>query len=382
MGGASTYELRFPALEVRQGRKRHLYTFAVDGKKLPKFTTVSRVRRYERQIAGYQRPEVLAHVASIRSYIETASPMIPNAIVVAFDTRVRFEPTGLTTASDGYVASGTLIVPVDEELPDEEKPGWIVDGQQRCAAVREAEVDSFPLCVTAFITDSESEQRAQFILVNSTKPLPKGLVYELLPSTDGPLPPALMRKRFPSFVAERLNLDEDSPFYQLIRTPTIPDGVVTGTSVLRMLENSLTNGCLYYFRDPKTGGGDVEEMLLILKAFWRSVEKVFDEAWGLPPRRSRLMHGVGIVSLGYLMDTITDEYMDRDLLPNETDYAAALELLREECAWTDGYWYFQDDSARRWNELQNLHKDIKLLTDHLQRNHRRLSRAKRRVVQN
>jgi DGQHR domain-containing protein len=338
------------------------------------------VRRKERQIAGYQRPEVLAHVASIRSYIETASPMIPNAIVVAFDTRVRFEPTSRATSSDDYVVSGTLIVPVDEELPDEEKPGWIVDGQQRCAAVREARVDSFPLCVTAFITDSESEQRAQFILVNSTKPLPKGLVYELLPSTDGPLPPVLMRKRFPSFVAERLNFDEDSPFYQLIRTPTVPDGVVNGTSVLRMVENSLTNGCLYYFRDPLTGGGDIEEMLLILKAFWRSVEQVFADAWGLPPRRSRLMHGVGIVSLGYLMDTITDEYMDRDLFPCESDYVAALKLLREECAWTGGYWYFRDDSPRRWNELQNLHKDIKLLTDHLQRNYRKISRSKCRVV--
>ena len=282
MGGASTYELRFPALEVQQGFERRLYTFAVDGKELPKFTTVSRVRRDERQIAGYQRPEVLAHVAAIRSYIETTSPMIPNAIVVAFDTRVRFEPTKPVTPGNGYVTPGTLVVPVDEDLPDEDKPGWIVDGQQRCAAVREAEVDSFPLCITAFITASKGEQRAQFILVNSTRPLPKGLVYELLPSTEGPLPPALMRKRFPSFVVERLNFDEDSPFHQLIQTPTTPDGVVKGTSILRMLENSLTDGCLYYYRDPDTGSGDIEEMLLILKPYWRAVQKVFERSVGSP----------------------------------------------------------------------------------------------------
>ena len=152
MGSTSTYELRFPALQVRQGNEQRIYTFAVDGKELPKFTTVSRVRRDERQIAGYQRPEVLAHVAAIRSYIETTSPMIPNAIVVAFDTRVRFEPADPVTSADSYVSLGTLVVPVDEALPDEDKPGWIVDGQQRCAAVREAKVDSFPLCVTAFIT--------------------------------------------------------------------------------------------------------------------------------------------------------------------------------------------------------------------------------------
>lgn len=363
-----------------QGNEQQIYTFAVDGKELPKFTTVSRVRRDERQIAGYQRPEVLAHVAAIRSYIETTSPMIPNAIVVAFDTRVRFEPADPVTSADSYVSLGTLIIPVDEDLPDEDKPGWIVDGQQRCAAVREANVDSFPLCVTAFITADEGEQRAQFILVNSTKPLPKALIYELLPTTEGLLPPALMRKRFPAFVVERLNFDEDSPFYQLIQTPTIPDGVVKGTSVLRMLENSLTNGCLYYYRDPDTGAGNIEGMLSILKPFWWAVQKVFDEAWGLPPRRSRLMHGVGIASLGYLMDAITYEYIDQGLLPNESDFAAELEILRDDCAWTGGYWYLEDDSVRRWNELQNTHKDIKLLTDHLQRKYLSLSRVRRRGV--
>src|SRR3954471_7505598 len=302
------YELRLPALEIRQGRKRRLYTFAVDGKKLPLFTTVSRVRRDERQIEGYQRPEVLAHVRAIRSYIESADAMVPNAIVVAFDTRVRFEAAE-ASFDVGYVKPGVLVIPIDDDLPDEEKPGWIVDGQQRCAAVREADVRSFPLCVTAFITASEGEQRAQFILVNSTKPLPKGLIYELLPTTEGPLPPALMRKRFPTFLIERLNYDEDSPFRGMIHTPTTPDGVVKDNSVLRMLENSLTDGCLYHYRDAETGGGDIEEMLLVLKPFWRAVEKVFGEAWGQPPRRSRLMHGVGIASLGYLMDAITDEYI-------------------------------------------------------------------------
>jgi DGQHR domain-containing protein len=366
------YELRLPALEIRQGRRRRLYTFAVDGKQLPLFTTVSRVRRHDREIAGYQRPEVLAHVSAIRSYIESAQPMIPNAIVVAFDTRVRFEPSG--KAGDiPYVTPGTLVVPIDEDLADEDKPGWIVDGQQRCAAVREADLRSFPMCVTAFITASEGEQRAQFILVNSTKPLPKGLIYELLPTTEGPLPPALMRKRFPTLIVERLNYDEDSPFRGMIHTPTTPDGVVKDNSILRMLENSLSDGCLYYYRDANTGAGDIEEMLLILKPFWRAVEKVFDEAWDQPPRRSRLMHGVGIASVGYLMDAITDEYIARGTWPDEGDYVAELEPLREVCAWTSGFWRLGHGSLRRWNELQNTPKDIQLLTGHLLREYKRLA---------
>jgi DGQHR domain-containing protein len=357
--------LRLPALEIRQGPNRRLYTFAIDGKKLPLFTTVSRVRREQRQIEGYQRPEVLAHVGAIRSYIESGSPMIPNAIVVAFDTRVSFERYEAATDGPAYVRAGELVIPVDEELADADKPGWIVDGQQRCAAVREADIRSFPLCVTAFITASEGEQRAQFILVNSTKPLPKGLIYELLPTTEGPLPPALMRKRFPTFLVERLNYDEDSPFAGLINTPTTPEGVVKDNSILRMLENSLSDGCLYHYRDPNTGTGDIEEMLLVLKPFWNAVRKVFDEAWGQPPRRSRLMHGVGIASVGYLMDAITDRYIVDGTMPDESDYAAELEILRDVCSWTSGYWRFGRDSLRRWNELQNTPKDINLLANHL-----------------
>lgn len=380
MARRRAYELRLPALEIRQGRRRRLYTFAVDGKKLPLFTTVSRVRRDNRTLEGYQRPEVLAHVAAIRTYIESSSPMIPNAIVVAFDTRVRFEPsTPRADVDTNYVTPGVVVIPVDESLPDEEKPGWIVDGQQRCAAVREADVRAFPLCVTAFITPSEGEQRAQFILVNSTKPLPKGLIYELLPGTEGPLPPALMRKRFPSLVVERLNYDEDSPLWQMIHTPTTPDGLVKDNSILRMLENSLTDGCLYYYRDPQTGGGDIDEMLLILKPFWRAVSKVFYDAWNQPPRRSRLMHGVGIATMGYLMDAITDRYLAEGTLPDEADYAAELEPLRDMCAWTSGYWQFGRDSLRRWNELQNTPKDIQLLANHLLAEYRRSLQQRREV---
>ena len=98
--------------------------------------------------------------------------------------------------------------------------------------------------MTAFVTSDEDDQRAQFILVNSTKPLPKGLIYELLPATQGTLAPDLERKRFPSYLLERLNYDEDSPLEDLIRTPTTPDGLIKDNSVLRMLENSLNDGAL------------------------------------------------------------------------------------------------------------------------------------------
>ena len=48
---------------------------------------------------GYQRPEALKHIASIRRYLESDDPMIPNALVIAFDERVKFEPLKQTQLS-------------------------------------------------------------------------------------------------------------------------------------------------------------------------------------------------------------------------------------------------------------------------------------------
>src|SRR5437660_11108103 len=86
-------ELRLPALRISQGSERTLFAFAVDGKMVPSFAAVSRVKRGERgDILGYQRPEVRSHITEIRRYLESPNPMIPNAIVVAFDSSIRFEP--------------------------------------------------------------------------------------------------------------------------------------------------------------------------------------------------------------------------------------------------------------------------------------------------
>ncbi len=355
--------LRVPAIEVTQSPGRKLYSFAVDGKTIPAFATVSRIRRNGNELQGYQRPEVLSHIAEIRTYLESESPMVPNAIVVAFDSRVRFEPVA---AGDGcaYSRLGCLAIPIESCISDENKPGFIVDGQQRLAAIRDADIESFPICVTAFITNDIRQQTEQFILVNSTKPLPKGLIYELLPSTEATLPTLLQRRRFPAYLLDRLNRDHGSPLEKKIHTPTSPDGVIKDNSLLRMLENSLSDGVLYRFRELDRGNGDAERMLEVLKAFWEAVSGVFDDAWGFPPKRSRLMHGAGIVSLGFVMDAIAERHRSEGM-PSASDFEKDLVPLKAVCRWTDGYWDFGPGCHRKWNEIQNTSKDVQLLANYL-----------------
>lgn len=361
---ADRYEIRVPALEVRQG-ERSIYCFAVDGKRLLDFTAVSRVKRTDKgELDGYQRPEVMSHIRAIRRYIESPQAMLPNAIVLAFDSRVRFVAARRRSPVD-YSAMGELVIPIDESLPDEEKPALLVDGQQRAAAIRDADVAEFPVAAVAFIASGADEQRSQFILVNNTKPLPKGLIHELLPEAVGHLPPKYARRQLPAQVMTRLNLDSDSPFRGAIATPTSPDGYIKDNSVLKMIENSLYDGALYQYRDPEDGSGDIEQMVLHLKVFWSLVERMWPVEWKLIPRKSRLTHGVGIQAMGYVMDSLTEMH-SADKLP-AIDLGRQLEPIYEVAAWTDGVWDFGPNDKRRWNSLQNTPNDIKLLTNLLLR---------------
>ncbi|WP_280363544.1 DGQHR domain-containing protein DpdB [Nocardia wallacei] len=360
---ADRYTLRLPALEVRQGARR-IYCFAVDGKRLHEFAAVSRIRRDpEESLHGYQRPEVASHIRAIKRYLESDEAMLPNAVVLAFDNRVSFEPSAGSPQAVHYSTPGELVVPIDETLAEEDKPAWLVDGQQRSAAIRDADIGEFPVAAVAFIADDEAEQRSQFILVNNTKPLPKGLVNELLPDTTGHLPPAYARRQLPAEIMTRLNGTIRGPFYRIIATPTAPDGYIKDNSVLKMIEHSLYEGALYQYRNPADGTGDIDKMLAHLNTFWGLVRDTFPEAWKLDPRNSRLTHGVGIQSMGFVMDHLT-EHLAYDEV-DTTVVSDALQRIEKVARWTSGIWAFSESGERKWNGLQNTPSDIRLLTNYL-----------------
>lgn len=356
-----TEELALPCVATEQSPGKTLYQFTVDGKLLDRFAAVSRIHRDETHaVQGYQRPEALQHIAAIRRYIESATPMIPNGIIIAFDGRVKFRALD-NSPEYGTARLGHIIIPLDS---DGDRPGWIVDGQQRTAAIREARVESFSMPVTAFITDDLAEQREQFILINSTKPLPKSLIYELLPGTVGPLPPALARRKISAQLLEALNCDPASPFHWRIQTATNPDGVIKDNSVLRMLDNSIIEGYLYNFRNPEDGSGDIAKMAEFVNQYWSAVAFVFPNDWHSVPRRSRLVHGAGIVSMGFLMDAIADR-LHANGTPDMNSFVEELAKLQSLCCWSAGEWQLSNGERRRWNAFQNTSRDVQLLTDHL-----------------
>jgi DGQHR domain-containing protein len=352
--------LRLPALEVTQAPRVTMYLLAVDGKRLGQFTTVARARRGGPgdQLLGYQRPWIHRHIEQIRSYLDSPGALLPNALTVAFDDRVRFEPLD-TPAPVSYARFGVLLIPACDGLAEHERPGWLVDGQQRAEAIARTARSSLPVAVAAFIDADPARQREQFLRVNATRPLPRSLLHELLPHTAGPLPAALERRRLPAVLAERLNYDPASPLHLMIRTVTNPDGVITDTSILRALDNSIGFGALVPYSGPAEPGPDLAGMLKTIGHFWAAVRDVFPSAWGLPPRKSRLMHGAGVVTLGFLMDAIAT---GREWPPPSVQiFTDGLRLIAPLCRWTGGTWEF----GRGWNHIQNTGQDARLLSDYL-----------------
>jgi DGQHR domain-containing protein len=353
--------VELPALALSQGPGRTIFAFGIDGKLVSQFATVSRAGRGDDgHLFGYQRPEVRKHIAEIKGYLESEAPMVPNALVFAFDARVTFQATA---GGSGPSRPGLLRIPVTEE--GEAPVAFIVDGQQRVAAIRDARVEAFPMFAIGFIAASDAEAREQFILVNSSKPLPRSLIHELLPAVDARMPTHFEGRKLPTQLVQLLNHHEDSPLHKAIATATNPGARIRDNSLIKFLENSLTDGVLYRIRMVE-GQGMLPLMQQVLFDYWRAVQATWPELWSLPPKRSRLLHGAGVVTLGFLMDAIADRRRDGPW-PSQAHFETHLAALKPYCRWNEGYWDFGPDLRRRWDELQNTSHDIQLLANHLLR---------------
>lgn len=351
--------MRFQTLCIRQPSGRDVFSFAVTADILLRLTDVPHIGRGETgDLIGYQRPEVAAHILEIRRYLDSDQAILPNTIVIAFTEAAHFEAS--ESAADGVALRGELHVPEPEKGAP--RPGFVVDGQQRLAAIAGSKHEHFPFFVTAFIAPNIAEQRKQFILVNRAKPLPQGMIYELLPDLDGMLPQNLARQRYAAQLTARLNLDPASILYHKIRTPTCPQGVIKDNSMRRALLNSINDGALLAVSRSKRGESDLLDTLAqTVETFWRGVASVFKEAWNLPPKQSRLTHGVGVVAFGYVMDHLYARCAEPSLW-TEVWIAAELAPLAPRCAWTQGTWNLNSDDSRAWNALQNTDRDVRILT--------------------
>jgi DGQHR domain-containing protein len=368
-----------PVLAVRAVRTvqadKAIYAFFIAGADLLKIAEISRVHRdAEGSLQGFQRKGIKSHVQAITDFLDQGPVLFPNAIILAISPRARFtaargeRPEGDLRVSE----AGTLRIP----LPlDGSRAAWIVDGQQRSIALSQAKDKTFPVPVVAFVSEELAVHREQFILVNKAKPLDPRLINELLPEVDAFFPRDLSARKIPSLLVHRLQTSPESPFKGLIRRLSEDEAsaVVIDSALIKAIRLSI-GGALGALGPLKAHGdtpADVDGMYRILVAYWSATKAAFPEAWGLPATDSRLMHSAGIEAMSLLMDRIMARAAPgADLQAHAYD---ALSRIAPHCRWTSGRW---TELQRDWNEIQNLPRDIKLLSSHLARLDRQYAFAK------
>ena len=267
--------LKRRALRVTQASDAPLYLLSLTAREIGQIADISRVSRDDAgDLIGYQRPEVRKHVQEITEYLDGDQVLFPNPIIIALPSTVRFACSRGPAMMTVCAVAGTLKIPLPNG--DGRKPGWIVDGQQRALALARSRRQDFPVPVNAFVADSVELQRDQFLRINNTRPLPRGLVTELLPEISTPLPPRLSLRQTPAALCDLLNRDPDSPFCGLIRRPSGSKdqrgkAVITDTIIVQMLQESLTtpSGCLFPFRNPSNGETD-------FAGLWKALHAVLD----------------------------------------------------------------------------------------------------------
>jgi DGQHR domain-containing protein len=373
--------IRRRALRIVQSSRSPLYLFTLRADEILQIADISRISRDDAtDLIGYQRPEVRRHVQNIQTYLDNKSGnvLFPNSIILSLSSAVTFRQVRGPKVDDGLAEAGTIEIPLPK--PGVQKPAWIVDGQQRALALSRCRRKDFPVPINAFVADDVEVQREQFLLVNSSKPLPRGLISELLPKVNTVLPPSLAIRRAPAAFCDLLNKDPASPFRGLIRRASSTKGaskseVVSDTSIIQVLQESLgtPSGCLFSYHNVATRETDFEGIRKLLLLYWNGVRETFPEAWGLAPSRSRLMHSAGLRAMGRLMDRVMGS-VDVDAPDARRRVRRELAPLAPVCRWTSGTW---DESGIRWNELQNIPAHVRFLTNFLQRAYHE-SRAKGR----
>jgi len=348
---------RFKAIRATQAQDHDVFCFAADPVDVLAFSEIERVGRQDNgELRGFQRHQIAPHIKEIRDYLGREDALLPNAVIVAFLGNVK-----ITDLGDG-------IVDVEITAPENEQPpGFVVDGQQRLTALSGIHKPGFQVFVSALVCKDYNELRQQFVLINNTRPLPKTLIYELLPNVEG-LPERFTSRKVAARLVDRLNFRTDSVLFGEIRQHTNPQGILSDTAMQKIVMNSTSDGAIRNLIKEE----NFEELAFeLLNSFFKAVREVFGNEWiGMSPKTSRLRHGAGLVAMGFVMEQLYSIELSNCKTTYEK-FVVGLTELKSYTAWTSGIWKLTAFDHRPWNGIQNTSSDIDILSHFLVRSLKR-----------
>lgn len=204
--------------------------------------------------------------------------LFPTAMILSFD--IDFADT------EDAVEVGGELIKIDNDKLDNQKPIFIVDGQHRFQGVKvfyEKHPDlrvnldiEFP--VTVLVGYDIFEQSRIFANVNfEQKPVNKSLYYDIF----GSLPEEKNVITLAHYTAKHLNEDEDSPIKGMVKMLGSGPGIVSQAFLVESIMNLIGRKGVFedYYIDYLNKGYQFNKILIILKDYFRSLQRAFPEYW-------------------------------------------------------------------------------------------------------
>jgi DGQHR domain-containing protein len=336
---------KYQGVLARQSAGHKIISVVAKASDVSAFASMARAGRDATgALHGFQRPQIAGHIREIREYLRTPDAVLPSSIVVGFTNSVEVRD----------IANGIVEVSIDASNGP---PGYVIDGQQRLSALAGLPEKDFDILVSVLVCPDLEELRRQFVLLNSVRPLPKELVYELLPGIPD-LPNRRSSRGFAAQLTERLNFDPASSLRGLIYQHTNPSGIIRDTAIQKLIMHSLSDGAIRAMPE-KTR---LRNGFQLLSDFFGGVRCVFADDWcNHTPKTSRLVHGAGVQAMGFVMEFL----VGRDGAQTREDFTRGLSALKGRTAWTHGAWRFSDSELLPWNRLESSHRQVMKLAQYL-----------------
>lgn len=275
--------MRIPALKFVQSTHT-MFIFITDCKTL--YEKFGILRRIDNKTQGYQRAFSTQRINQIKNYILKENGILPSSILVNLEAGKHF-----------YDENTKELV-----LTDETSIGFIIDGQHRVKGSYEAEPHLL-LPVVATVELDIKNQAQLFVKINSTqKSAPVSLYLDLLDLLAGGIDnfddETVSVQRRAREIAIRLNEDEDSPFFGLVRRTGEPGRGIALSEFVNLLKEYVApkNGKLVNY--------EFEQQYIIFKTFFKAVKSVFPNQWEDP--NSLILKTVGF---GGLMKAFFDIFV-------------------------------------------------------------------------
>ena len=210
-------------------------------------------------------------------------------------------------------------------------------------------------------------QRDQFLRVNNTRPLPRGLITELLPEVSTPLPANLEAKKIPSAICELLNSNEHSPFYNDPARLTF-ERQQEERDYIRHVDHCDSSGSISHLLDVffRIGTSQLVRQTSMVsgRSSWRTGPRLkprFRRRGG--NRLARVAYARCRASLNGKADGSRNVILD-PRSPHVLGHVKhELQVIAPVCRWTSGRWAELGDL--QWNEIQNVPRHIRMLSSFL-----------------